>query len=67
MAKWQIKNANWYKWTICKKLVNCKTESVVEKTMKGAKAGYYINRVFVSLVDLKNRIELIPKENDLPF
>jgi hypothetical protein len=66
IAKWQIKDANWYKWTNCKKLVNCKTGKIIEKTLKGTKVGYYINRVFVPLSELKNRIELI-KEIKCPF
>ncbi len=66
-AKWQIKNATWYKFTDCKKLVNCKTEKEVTKTMKGTKAGYYIDREFVSLLDLRSRIELIPKKEICPF
>lgn len=66
-AKWQIKNATWYKWSECKKLINCKTEKVIEKTLKGTKAGYYINREFVASTDLKNRIEKIPKKEFLPF
>jgi hypothetical protein len=65
-AKWQIKDANWYKWTNCKKLVNCKIGKIIEKTLKGTKAGYYINRVFVPISELKNRIELI-KETKCPF
>ena len=66
IAKWQIKDATWYKWTKCKKLVNCKTQKVIEKTLKGSKSGYYINREFVYLSDLKNRIELI-KNDFCPF
>ena len=65
-AKWQIKNANWYKWTDCKKLINCRTGKEITKTMKGSQSGYYINRQFVKLSDLKNMVELIPKD-DCPF
>lgn len=34
--------------------------------MKGVKAGYYIDRVFVSLIELRVRVEKIKKET-LPF
>ena len=59
IAKWQIKNKPWYKWTTCKKLINCKTGREIKKTLKGAKAGYYIERDFVSLSELKDKVELI--------
>lgn len=65
-AKWQIIGKPWYKWTTCKKLINCKTGREVSKTMKGTKAGYYIDRHFVPLTDLKTKIELI-KQPICPF
>ena len=65
-AKWQLKKATWYKWTDCKKLINCRTGKEIMKTMKGSQAGYYINREFVKLSDLRGMIELIPA-NDCPF
>lgn len=66
IAKWEHKVFNWYKWTECKKLINCKTGKEINKTMKGTNAGYYINRTFVSLAEIKNQIQVIKKEN-LPF
>jgi hypothetical protein len=67
-AKWQLKNAPWYKWTDCKKLINTKTGKEIMKTLKGSQAGYYIDRNFVKLQDMKEggMVELIPK-NDCPF
>ena len=65
-AKWQIKDATWYKWTTCKKLINCRNGKEIMKTMKGSQAGYYINREFVKLSNLRSIIELIPA-NDCPF
>jgi len=66
-AKWQIKDATWYKWTTCKKLINCKTGREIKKTTKGSQAGYYIEGDFVKISDLKNRVELIPIKEKLPF
>lgn len=68
-AKWQIKNNTSYKWTTCKKLVNTKTGKEVAKTKFGNsnKAGYYIDAIFVKCEDLKDLIELIPKNSELPF
>lgn len=66
-AKWQIKDATWYKWTTCKKLINCRTGREIKKTTKGTQAGYYVEGVFVSIVSLKRRAELIPKEEKMPF
>lgn len=69
ISKWQIKNATHYKWTTCKKLVNTRTGKEIMKTKFGNsnKVGYYINGSFVKCEDLKNMIELIPKDNYCPF
>lgn len=66
-AKWQIIEFPYYKWTDCKKLINCKSGNEVQKVIKGSKAGYYINRKFISIDKLKLLIELIPKNLDCPF
>ena len=65
-AKWQIKKATYYKWTTCKKLINCRTGKEVLKTTFGnsKEAGYYIEGDFIKCSDLKNSIELIPTKND---
>jgi len=61
-AKWRHNHFNHYVWTECKKLINSKTGKEIKKTIKGGKAGYYINRDFKSLDELKNQIELIQKD-----
>lgn len=61
-AKWQIIESSWYKWTDCKKLINCKSGKEVRKVMKGNKPGYYINRKFIPLMELRKLIELIPDD-----
>lgn len=67
-AKWQLKIDNKYKWTVCKKLINTQTCKEIKKTIKNSQAGYYINRKFIKLEDLRagRLVELI-KENDCPF
>lgn len=65
--KYQIDFAPHYKFTTCKKLINCRTGRVIKKTTKGAQAGYYIEGEFVKIPDLKNRVELIPFKEKLPF
>jgi hypothetical protein len=68
IGKWRLINHHHYVWTTCKKLINTKTGKLVVKTTngKGIKSGYYINRKFVKLEDLKNQLELIPKQSN-PF
>lgn len=66
IVKWQIKDNSNYVWTSCKKLINCKTGKEVKRTIKGLQAGYWVDRKFVKLSELKSKIELINQEN-LPF
>jgi hypothetical protein len=63
IAKWYIKDNPHYKWTICKKLVNTKTNKEILKTTfgNGKESGYYIDGVFVKCCDLKDKLELIQK------
>jgi hypothetical protein len=65
-AKWQLKNKPYYKWTFCKKLINCRTNREIKKTIKSGIVGYWIGKEFIKLSDLKTQIELIPKEKT-PF
>jgi len=61
-SKWRHKVFHDYVWTECKKLINLKTGKEIKKTIKGGKAGYYINRDFVDLDTLRQQLELISKE-----
>jgi hypothetical protein len=69
IAKWHIKNNENYKFTICKKLINCKIGKEVLKTTfgNGKEFGYYINGKFIKYSELKKMIELIPKNTYCPF
>lgn len=66
VAKWQLKDNPHYKWTLCKKLINCKTGMEIKRTIKGMQAGYWIDRKFIKLCAMKSKVELIP-HNECPF
>ena len=66
IAKQQLKDKPYYKWTTCKRLINCRTNREIKKTIKSGIAGYWIGKEFIKLTDLKTQIELIPKEKT-PF
>lgn len=57
--KWQLKIDNKYQWSECGKLFNIKTGKEIKKTIKGSKIGYWINKDFCKLADIRNQIELI--------
>lgn len=65
-AKWQLRDLPHYKWTICKKLINCKTYREIKKTIKSGNSGYWIGKDFIKLSELQNRIEKIKSEKT-PF
>lgn len=65
-AKWRIKDNPKYCWTECKKLFNVNSKREIKKTMKGLRPGYWVGKKFMSLNELKNNIELIPRTK-LPF
>jgi hypothetical protein len=59
--KWQIKGNEKYKWTTCKKLFNVQTGRQIKKTMNCRSIGYWIGKKFITLTNLKNKLEVIPK------
>jgi hypothetical protein len=64
---WQFKNATHFKVTKCKKIINCKKNTIVKQTVRGGNCGYWINKEFIKRKELNENLELIPKENILPF
>jgi len=64
--RWQIKDKPQYKWSTCKRLYNTKTGNEIKKTMKSRSIGYWIGKEFISINQLKQMVEIIPKTN-LPF
>lgn len=59
--KWQIKDLPQYKWSECKRLINTHNGRELKKVVNGGSIGYWIGKEFITLNNLKNRIELIPK------
>ena len=64
--KWRVNFAHNYKFTECGKLINTKTNRVLKKSMIGYSKGYSIKGKFYTLNNLRNYLELIPKQK-LPF
>ena len=68
LLKWELKSNTNYKFTSCRKLVNCKSGKEVKKTKLGNsnQMGYYIDGVFIKYYDLKKDIQKIEKQTT-PF
>lgn len=64
---WQIKFAEYYKFTSCKKLVNCQTSKEIKKVMNGGSIGYCIKGKFYSLTYLRKHLEKMPNKEYCPF
>jgi hypothetical protein len=64
---WQFKNATHFKVTRCKKIINCKKNTIVKQSLRGGSYGYWINKAFIKRKDLNSYLELIPKNEILPF
>ena len=65
--KWRFKNHDYYKVSICKKVVNCRTGKLIKKTLSGRSVGYNIAGNFYKLSDINKHIEIIPKAVIMPF
>ena len=65
--KWRIKGNENYCWSVCRKLFNVNRGNEIKKTLKGLTPGYWIGKEFISLAEMKNKIELIPKKEYCPF
>jgi hypothetical protein len=64
--KWQIKGNDKYRWTYCGKLFNTQTGRLIKKTMNCRSIGYWIGNKFITLTELRSKLELIPKQQT-PF
>ena len=64
--KWQIKNRPYYKWSECGKLFNTQTGRQIKKVLNGGSIGYWIAGEFITLKNLRPKLEKIPIEI-LPF
>lgn len=56
---WQLKTANWYKFTKDGKCINTRTNRVIRKVLCGGSIGYCIQGVFVSATKLRAQLERI--------
>ena len=65
--KWQHRTHNHYQWSKCGKLFNIKTNRQIKKVVNGRSVGYWIKGNFFTLNNLKDQLELIPKEEYCPF
>ena len=63
---YQFKNATEFKVTKCKKIINCKTNTIVKQSVRGS-VGYWIKKDFIKRKDLNSHLELIPKKEYCPF
>lgn len=66
-CKYQISFANNYKFSICGKCYNSKTQRMIKQIIKGGSIGYVINGKFYTLTNLRKELEKIPREEKLPF
>lgn len=63
----QFKNATHFKVTKCKKIINCKNNTIVKQSVRGGSCGYWINKEFIKRKDLNSHLELITKIEYCPF
>ena len=59
---WQFKEFPHYKVTKCKKIINCKTGTLLQYTNR----GFFINGKYLKRTEINKHLEKIPKYN-LPF
>lgn len=62
----KLKDCPNYGLGIDKNLYNLTTGNQIKKTIKSGIAGYWIGKDFIKLSELRNKVELIPKETT-PF
>ena len=62
----EVSFAPHYKFTKCKKLINCRRAKEVKKIMNGGSIGYCIESKFYSLKNLRKYLQKI-KIQDMPF
>jgi hypothetical protein len=64
--KWRLRYNHKYQWSVCGKLFNVNTGKEKKKSFNNGSIGYWINRSFITLKNLRKELELIPKEK-CPF
>lgn len=64
--KWKLDFNDSYKWTSDNELYNSKTMRKIKKTVNGYSVGYWINKKFYTLKNLRKNLVKIEKI-DCPF
>ena len=62
-VRWRFKEHPEYKVTTCKKIINSKTN----KMLKYHPRGFYINGKYLKRNEINTYLELIPKQEYIPF
>ena len=63
---WQLKDNEKYQFTRCKKCFNIKTGRLIKMTTNGGSIGYWIDKNFIVLNEIRNILVKIKKEKT-PF
>ena len=63
--KWRLKTDHKYQWSECGKLFNVSRGTMKKKVVNGSSIGYWIGTKFYTLAQLRQQMELIPKEKHL--
>lgn len=58
---WKLEFADNYQWSIENKLYNLKTMREIKKTVNGYSVGYWINKKFYTLENLRKHLVKIEK------
>lgn len=64
---WRLKFDHKYMFTKCGKCFNAQTGNQIKQVLQNRCIGYRINGKFKSLTSLRKELEIIPKEEVLPF
>ena len=64
-VKWQLKGNEKYVLATCGTVINLATKSIISKTNKGAKVGYYLDGIFTNKKLM--HFERIPIKRQCPF
>jgi hypothetical protein len=64
--KWQYKDAPHYCVSLCKKIINTRTNKVLKRCLNGGSIGYWIKGSWVAEKNVNRLLEII-EEVDCPF
>ena len=64
---WRLSGNEKYLLSKCGEVINLETSTIIKKSVKGAKVGYYIDGKFIDKTTLRGSWQKIPKLNKCPF